>query len=665
MNQAGGFDQAEPIRRRLPRTAGVFFGRFSALTPIQASGVSPILEGRDVLLTAPTAGGKTEAYVAPIVERLLGSDRGRVHAIIVSPTRALANDLRRRLDTRLEDLGVSFGRYTGEHKELLSRRLPELVITTPEALDSLLARRPEALKTVAAVVIDEIHVLDGTARGDQLRVLLHRLELAASHRPQRVAASATVSSPEELAARYLRDAVLVSVEGKRPIHAKEFEGGAPEQLVEHVDTLAAVGLRKILIFANRRVDVEEISAHLRGRTRFGDSVFPHHGSLSQPIRERTEQQFLDAPSAVAVATMTLELGIDIGTVDYVLLLGPPPSVSSLLQRIGRGNRRTGKSRVGCVIDDSADAAWFRVLLGCAAAGDLCPNPYAFRPGVLIQQALVSAGVGHVTLARLREATPPSVRESYPAEEILDAAVGATLLEPPASGRFVLSEREERRYNRGLLHGNIDAEAGFEVVDRITGETVGRMLPDQSADSLQLGARGRREIARIDDRVLTDVVSSAGPARFASRPRGAVSFRLARKLAESLGVTELEIPQLRSGEGVLLLHGLGTVGGLLLAEPLRGKRGPGVIRVSAAILLLREPIDRLPTPDAEAQALFIASKEKKLARVLAMGPYHQHLPRELAHRALADAAGLAQSAEFLARAHLRTEDREAPDFWRRL
>ena len=317
------------IRPLLPRTYGTFFGRFARPTPIQDAAVPFVLAGRDVLLCAPTASGKTEAYAAPVVERLLGSPRGSPHglksgsfaALVVSPTRALANDLKRRLEVRMDQLGVAFGRWTGEHKERVDGRLPEIAVATPEALDALLARRPHVLRGVRTVVVDEVHVLDGTPRGDQLRVLLHRLEGAAANPPQRLAASATVSSPEALAARYLRDAEVVTATGRRQIRARSFEGRHPTEVARHVDLLADAGYRKVLLFCNARNAVERYAAGLRGRTRFGDAVFAHHGSLAKAERERTERRFLEAPAAVAVATLTLELGIDIGTVDYVLLLG--------------------------------------------------------------------------------------------------------------------------------------------------------------------------------------------------------------------------------------------------------------------------------------------------------------------------------------------------------
>ncbi|MBI4880451.1 MAG: DEAD/DEAH box helicase, partial [Planctomycetes bacterium] len=198
-----------PVRDLLPRTLNAFFGRFANFTSVQEQAIPALLGGRDALLCAPTASGKTEAYAAPLVERMLGAPRCPYRILFISPTRALANDLKRRLEERMAQLGVAFGRHTGEHKERVEGHPPEVAVMTPESLDSLLARRAAALAGVISVVLDEVHVLDGTPRGDHARLLLHRLDQCAAARPQRVAASATVDRPAEVAGRYLREALVV------------------------------------------------------------------------------------------------------------------------------------------------------------------------------------------------------------------------------------------------------------------------------------------------------------------------------------------------------------------------------------------------------------------------------------------------------------------------
>jgi ATP-dependent Lhr-like helicase len=660
---------ASTIHNFLPRSFGAFFGRFARLTPVQEQGIPPILEGRDALLMAPSAAGKTEAYLAPLVERLLsGRERGALDTLVVSPTRALANDLRRRMEGPLSFLGVGLGRYTGEHKERTEAALREVTIATPEALDSLIARRPQLLASVHAIVLDEIHLLDGTPRGDQLRILLHRLRAIARSPLQHIAASATVADAPGLAGRYLDGAALIEVPGTRPIHARGYEGSDPGKLAAHVANIAAHGFRKILVFCNTRNDVEKVANGLLRRTPFGDAVFPHHGSLSRASREHTERRFLEAPAAVAVATLTLELGIDIGTVDYVLLVSPPPGVDSLLQRIGRGNRRTGIARVGYVYDSEGERLLYHMLLERAVRGDLCAAPYAFRPGVLVQQALVLAGsAGHVTSEALSRIIPPALLSEFPGDTaslILERLTSAGLLEHAPGGRYVLTERADRRYAAGRLHGNILSIEGVNVVDRLTGDVVGAIAPGAEPGAVRLGGRGRLAVAVRERAILTDVTEGGGPARFIPRGIPAVSFALARALASELGVGEKHVLQGRIGNVHVVLHGLGTAGAALLATLAAGVVGKARMRrVTPFTLILTAPLANLPRPGPEDVARVVSSRERRLAALCGMGPYHRYLPTALRRAALERAADLDGVARFLGQAALASApESKAPPVW---
>lgn len=655
------------MRDLLPRTFPAFLGRFARPTGVQREGVPPILAGRDVLLAAPTATGKTEAYAAPLTERLLAGRRGPFAVLVVSPTRALANDLKRRLEERMASVGVAFGRHTGEHKERVAGRRPEVAVTTPEALDSLLARRPEELDGVQAVVLDEIHVLDGSVRGDQARILLHRLELRARNRPQRIAASATVFDAGALARRYLGDPVVVSRSGRRPIRARGFAGRDAGRLAEHLETLARAGFKKVLAFCDRREDVERHASAVHARTSFGESVFAHHGSLARSVRERTERRFLESPAAVAFATLTLELGIDVGSVDYVLLMSPPPGVASLLQRVGRGNRRIRESRVGYVYDSEAERHVHRALLGLAGAGDLAEERYAFRPSVLVQQALVLAGKsGYVTAEALAEALPAGVRAT-PAgrdpERLLFAAAGAGLLEPPRSGRFVLAERTERTYDFGALHSSFEAPPEKDVVDRMTGEVIGRAAFTEPSRKMSLGGRGRRVVGEDRDRVLVDSWKGARPPKFATHGRPSLPFRTARGIVERLGAKPGEIIQAPVEGGAILLHGLGTAGALLLADALVRVLGQDSVNdVGALSAILRAPLTVLPALSPEAVEDLVEEREAALAMASGMGRYHSVLPADIRKEAVRSTTRLDEVAGFLRDARLTIRADPAPAYW---
>ena len=654
-------------RRLLPVTFGPWFARFQGLTEVQVQAIPPIMEGRDVLICSATATGKTEAFAAPAAEfvrRHGDADGSGASVLIVVPTRALANDLKRRLEGPMGLVDVSFGRYTGEHKERVRGRLPAVVIVTPEALDSLLARRPSVLRATRLVVLDEIHVLDGTPRGDQLRVLLRRLELVTERRPQRVAASATVDRPEELGRRYLTDPALVVVPGIRRILGRPFTGRSAESMRAHLDDLAGHGFKKLLVFCRSRNQVETYGAKLRGRTRFDEAVFAHHGSLARAERERAERLFHQAPAAVCFATLTLELGIDIGTVDYVLLAGLPADVSSVLQRIGRGGRRGDTTRCGYAAEDATEDFLFRAMLRLAKEGRLCAAAYGFRPAVLVQQALVLAcAEGYVRACDLERALPVDVAAELGAgacQALVECMVEAELLERAGGGRYVAAEAVELRYERGSLHSNIEDTAGVEVVDRITGDVVGSILRADTG-KIEVAGRNRAVVKQADGRILTDAAAGAEPARFRSSAAPSVTFALGRAVVESIGVAPDALGVFTADGTTVLLHGLGTVGTLFLLDLWKPSLPRGSVEKSGAytIVLTSPPpplTDAVLAVQADEGAVeqFLERRSESVARLLGVGPagpWKRGVPESLRRAAVRRMSGLDEVAAFLRGARL--------------
>ncbi|MHB1034774.1 MAG: DEAD/DEAH box helicase [Pirellulales bacterium] len=193
----------------MPRVWNAFFARFRALRPVQLKTMPAVLAGKNVLVTAPTAGGKTEASASPVCERLLQNRWPGLSVLVITPTRALVNDLLARLSPPFEQLGVRLGRKTADHT-LGNDIHDQVMITTPESTESLLTFRRESLANIRAIVLDEIHLLDGTPRGDQLRTVLNRLSVyrgslstAGQTGIQRIAMSATVAAPRGLADVYV------------------------------------------------------------------------------------------------------------------------------------------------------------------------------------------------------------------------------------------------------------------------------------------------------------------------------------------------------------------------------------------------------------------------------------------------------------------------------
>lgn len=642
-------------RSVLPATFGPWFSRFPGLTEVQRRAIPPIASGRDVLICSATSSGKTEAYAAPAAELARRCGRASAAVLIVCPTRALANDLKRRLEGPMGLVDVPLGRYTGEHKELVGGGLPAVVITTPESLDSMLARRPDALRQARMVIVDEVHVLDGTPRGDQLRILLHRLGLVTGTCPQRIAASATVDRPGELAGRYLDDAELVVVPGLRNILGRAFEGNSAPRMAQHLDDLAGHGFKKILVFCRSRNLVETLSAKLLNRTRFGAEIFAHHGSLAKNVRERNERLFHQASAGVCFATLTLELGIDIGTVDYVLLASVPADVCSLLQRVGRGGRRGDTTRCGYVVESAAEAHLFRTMFRLGKEGRLCGAPYGFRPSVLVQQALVLACSGaYLVRADLERLVPASILSELGSDAcgaLLEGMVEAGLLERSGADRFVPSEAIEERYRYGSLHSNIDDQPDVAVIDRLTGDTVGSVLGVDTR-RIELGGRERDIVRSVEGRLLTDAGRGARPARFRPSASPSVSLALGRAVVEALGVKDGHLGVVAADGRTVLLHGLGTVGALFLVEVLRrAKLGepadPGPYTVA-----LPRPPSEVPGPHADAVTPFLEDRLAALSKLVSAGPWEHGVPDTLRASSVRRMTGLDEIAAFLATARLQ-------------
>lgn len=176
------------------RIARTFFGNFSTLGPIQLGSIKPILDGLDTLILSGTGSGKTEAAVAPSVqlhlEKMLVSETPVI--LYISPTRALANDIYKRLEPAFSQLGLAIGIRHGEHDDTVRAEIPKFLITTPESLDILLTGRPKLLEEVEVVLVDECHLLFNTHRGFQLAVVLRRLEIFLEHELLVIGMSATV-----------------------------------------------------------------------------------------------------------------------------------------------------------------------------------------------------------------------------------------------------------------------------------------------------------------------------------------------------------------------------------------------------------------------------------------------------------------------------------------
>ena len=432
---------------------------FGTPTDPQAKMVPIVRTGKNALLMAPTGTGKTEAALLPILDAMIREGEPRekgTKLLYITPLRALNRDMLERMqwwckrfDIRL---GVRHGDTSQAERTNLSFAPPDILITTPETLQILLVGRRirQNLTKLRWVVVDEVHELSEDKRGSQLSVGLERLRDVAEKELQMIGLSATVGTPEKVAQFLVgtgRECEVVRVPVEKTLSLKVVTPratGDDRILAEAIYSYPEVAARlrtireavetyrSVLIFTNTRSEAEALA----NRFRVWDPDFPigiHHSSLSKATREAVERGLKDGKLRGVICTSSLELGIDIGFLDYVVQYNSPRQVTRLIQRVGRSGHKVGEVSNGVVItQDSDDTLEAAVLCRRAAAGLLEPlqpvmDPYDVAihqvAGLLIEQtswnfsdllALLrrSYSFGNMDEARLKRVLT-YMRERYP------------------------------------------------------------------------------------------------------------------------------------------------------------------------------------------------------------------------------------------------------------
>lgn len=369
-----------------------------SLRPLQEQAVDPLLDGEHALLGAPTAGGKTEAAILPLLSRMAAERWRGLTVLYVCPLKALLNNLYPRIEQYCELLGRKAALWHGDigmsTRTAILREPPDVLLTTPESIEAMfLSRRVDApafLGNVRTVVVDEIHAFAGDDRGWHLLALLQRLDELRPDPIQRVGLSATVGNPAQLL-----DWLAVGSSLPRSVVSVVNDSAPPELNVDWVASVENAAKvvaalhrgEKRLVFADSRARVEELASALR---RDGVTTFVSHSSLSADDRRQAERAFTESRDCVIVATSTLELGIDVGDLDRVIQLGAPRTVASVLQRIGRTGRRAGTVR-NCLFLATTDNELLQALalvslIEVGWVEPLVPPP---RPAHLVAQQLLA------------------------------------------------------------------------------------------------------------------------------------------------------------------------------------------------------------------------------------------------------------------------------------
>lgn len=540
-----------------PIIAAWFTMRFACATDVQRQAWPAIQSGSHVLIAAPTGSGKTLAAFLSCIDRLFRQAvdcelRDETQVLYVSPLKALSNDIQKNLQQPLNEIGqaalasglllpelrvvVRTGDTPMTERQQMLRRPPHILITTPESLFILLtAEKSRAmLKTVRTVIVDEIHAVAPNKRGAHLALSLERVEALTGCAPQRIGLSAT-QRPIETVAEFLvgarppslvkrdaslarghtnderretNDVMVIDVGHRRDMNLavevpKDELGAVATNAIwsDVYDRLAALveAHRSTLVFVNTRRLAERVAHYLEERLRhLGEGVVAaHHGSLSRQIRLSAEDRLKAGSVRVVVATASLELGIDVGTVDLACQIGSPRSIATALQRMGRAGHWIHAIPKGRLFATTRDE-----LIECAAlirairAGLLDHIDVPAAPLDVLSQQIVAAaatqGWHEEELYALCRRAMPYRDLTRPAFDAVVRMLAEGFVTSRGRGRAFLHHDRINRHIRGrrgarlaaiTSGGAIPDTANYAVIAEPDGTVVGSVDEDFAVESL--------------------------------------------------------------------------------------------------------------------------------------------------------------------------------------
>ncbi|MFI7058837.1 DEAD/DEAH box helicase [Streptosporangium canum] len=538
------------------------------LRPLQAAAVTPVLNGSDALLLAPTAGGKTEAAVFPILSAMASGRWSGVSVLYVCPLKALLNNLLPRLELYATWTGRQVALWHGDvstaRRQSILRDPPDILLTTPESIESMLVSTKvdhrHLFAGLRAVVIDEVHAFAGDDRGWHLLAVLERLTHLIGRPIQRIGLSATIGNPAELlswlqgSSKGTCSAVVVAPDSQPPTPSRVENASVlsapaePDVQLDYVGSVANAARviaslhtgEKRLVFADSKRLVEELGAALRAR---GVTTFLSHASLSADERRRSELAFAEARDCVIVATSTLELGIDVGDLDHVIQINAPSSVASFLQRLGRTGRRPGSTR-NCLfltLDQGSLLAAAGLLLLWRRGFVEPVHPPPDPRHIIAQQMLALCLQEHRVGSHLWPEWWNGLFGDA-AKPIVDYLVAEGFLEQDGGMLFIGALAEKRFGRRNFMDLTVVFTASPEFTVLSGREEIGRTDPGLLTEKIDgprlilLGGRTWR-VTWIDwkrRRCFVDPFDgSGGKARWFTPGMGGTSFELARGMRDVL------------------------------------------------------------------------------------------------------------------------------------
>lgn len=652
----------DEIKRRLKRTWHPFFSRFGKLTEVQERGIPLVLEKKNLLIISPAATGKTEAVIGPLCELFFDEYRNSISVLYISPTRALVNDVARRLNDPMALMNLPVGRRTGERKELTEKSKPFLLITTPESFDSMISRTPRLFEDLKAVVVDEVHLIDGTERGDMVRVLLNRLNLLLKGRKiLRFALSATIDKLD-VGKRYMDGYETVVVRKKREIN-RFFLRDSPDMPSILIKFLSENQFKKCIAFFNSRSLAESFSSKF-SLPPFAENVAVHHGSLSKGVREDAESFMLSGKVGIICATTTLELGIDIGDIDCIILYRPPPSISSLLQRIGRGNRRRNDSMtaVGIYLNEW-EKLLFETFFECAEKGEFFEKKYRESLPTIPQQIF-----SYIYQKRRIGTTRKSIHRIFDGifsledvDTFIDCAIMNNYLKELRMGFLFPSEKLENLIRYGKIHSTIKdlSSKEYEIIEAETGRRIGSVFYVPS--SFSLGGR-TWHLVEVDRKNRIAYVRGGEEVESAQLFEGVgfgnysyeLSGVLRRKVFPEINMNS--IPFTRENGKAIIFHLFGPIYGNLLSEALEMEKRIKAKCLDGKVTFSPSP-EVVVSPSKEALIGLVGENIAVLQDALGAGNFFYNLPESLRVKTIWNSLDMDGFLEYLKSLEFVEYDRE--------
>ncbi len=471
---------------------------WAELTPIQSKSYKLLVRGKSALLVAPTGSGKTEAAVIPIFSRLLaekaqkGSGARGIRMLYITPLRALNRDIFRRVISYAEAEGlkadIRHGDTSASARQKMLASPPDVLITTPETLGIILTSRKfsKFLANLEVVVVDELHELLGSERGAHLTVGIERLQrLSVGHELIRIGLSATVGDLDE-AANFLvgtgrRCAIITDTVARGYDVGVKFKDGNLSSLalgiLDYVKEQKGED-KSTLVFTNTRDEAEFLGAVLKAKSP-DIPVEVHHGSLSKESRESTESALRSGSAGIVISTSSLELGLDIGSVNLVVQVGSPRQAVKLIQRIGRSRHKMRERAVGLVVTNRLDEELESIaLLERVARSSLEQTRMHQKPLDVLAHHL--AGLALEESYMKVEDIIALVRKAYPFRNVTleDVDSVARILERQGIIRYdgeVIKRRGPRTYQYYFSNlSTIPDIEQYAVIDITTKKIVGRL-----------------------------------------------------------------------------------------------------------------------------------------------------------------------------------------------